>query len=47
MIENNPMMRQMADSNPMIRDMLSNPDTLRSMLTPEAIQASLNLMQNA
>jgi len=47
MIDNNPSLRAMADQNPAIRDMLQNPDLMRSMMTPEAIQASMNLMNNA
>jgi ubiquilin len=47
MIDNNPTLRQMADTNPQVRDLLSNPDMLRSMMTPEAIQTSMNLMNNA
>jgi ubiquilin len=47
MIDNNPSLRAMADSNPMVREMLQNPDMMRNMMTPEAIQASMNLMNNA
>lgn len=47
MIENNPQLRAMADANPQVREMLQNPELMRSMMTPEAMQASMNLMNNA
>ena len=47
MIENNPSLRAMAEQNPQVRDMLQNPEMMRSMMTPEALQASMNLMNNA
>lgn len=47
MIENNPSLRAMVDSNPQMREMLTNPDLMRMAMSPEAIQMSMNLMNNA
>ena len=47
MIDNNPSLRAMVDSNPQMREMLSNPDLMRMAMSPEALQMSMNLMNNA
>lgn len=34
----------MVDANPSMRALLSNPDMMRNMMTPENINAAMNLM---
>lgn len=35
------------DTNPAMRAMFSNPDMMRNMMTPENIQAAMNMMQGS
>jgi ubiquilin len=43
-INSNPMLRQMVDANPSMRALLTNPGMIRTMMTPENINAAMNLM---
>ncbi len=45
MMEANPQMRSVIEANPQMREMMRNPELIRSMLSPENMQAMMQMQQ--
>jgi len=45
MIESQPALKQMCEQNPQVRALLTNPQMMQQLMTPEYMNAAMQMMQ--